>query len=187
VRAALLEVTERLLAERALDDLAVEDILQEAKVSRASFYFYFESKHAILAALLERIVDDVHGATLPYLERGETPPEQALRDANGGLLALWREHAVVMRASLENWQAVPELRDAWGGMIARFTAAAAAQIERDREAGVAQPGPDATRLAGALIAMNERCVYYAVANGDPADDEALVETLTHIWMAAIYS
>jgi AcrR family transcriptional regulator len=186
VRATLLEATERLLAERALGELAVADILKEAEVSRATFYFYFESKHAILAALLERIVDDLHGATLPYFERGETPPEQALRDAHRGLLALWREHAVVMRASLENWQAVPELRDAWGGIIARFTAAAAAQIERDREASVAQPGPDAARLAGALIAMNERCVYYAVANGDPDDDAALVETLTYVWMTAIY-
>jgi len=187
VRATLLEATERLLAERALGELAVADILKEAEVSRATFYFYFESKHAILAALLERIVDDLHGATLPYFERGETPPEQALRDAHRGLLALWREHAVVMRASLENWQAVPELRDAWGAIIARFTAAAAAQIKRDREASVAQPGPDAARLAGALIAMNERCVYYAVANGDPDDDAALVDTLTYVWMAAIYS
>lgn len=186
MRATLLESTERLLAERTLGELAVEDILREAKVSRASFYFYFESKHAILAALLERIVDDVHAAAFPYLERGETPPEQALRDALAAIVAVWREHAIVMRASLENWQAVPELRDAWGGMIGRFTAAAAAQIERDREVGVAQQGPDATRLAGALMAMNERCVYYAVASGDPADDEALVETLTHVWMAAIY-
>jgi AcrR family transcriptional regulator len=101
VRATLLEATERLLADRALGDLAVADILKEAEVSRATFYFYFESKHAILAALLERIVDDLHEATLPYFERGETPPEQALRDAHRGLLALWREHAVVMRAGLE--------------------------------------------------------------------------------------
>jgi AcrR family transcriptional regulator len=186
VRATLLEATERLLAERPLSELAVEDILREAKVSRASFYFYFESKHAILAALLERIVDDVHMAALPYLERGETPPDRALHDAVSAILAVWREHTAVMRASLENWQAVPELRDAWGGMLARFTAAAAAQIERDREADVARPGPDATQLAGALIAMNERCIYFAVSSGEPTDDAALIDTLTHVWMAAIY-
>lgn len=186
MRATLLETTERLLAERPLDELAVEDILREAKVSRASFYFYFQSKHAILAALLERIIDDVHAAALPYLERGETPPEEALRDALSAILTVWREHALVMQVSFENSQVVPELRDAWGGMIARFTAAAAAQIERDREADMAKQGPDATRLASALMAMNERCVYYAVASGEPADDAAVIDTLTHVWMAAIY-
>ena len=55
-------------------------------------------------------------------------------------------------------------------VIARFTEAAAAQIERDREQGVAPPGAEAHRLAGVLIAMNERAFYYAVSAGDPGDD-----------------
>ncbi len=75
VRAALLRPPSGCSRERSLDELAVEDVLQEAGVSRASFYFYFESKNAIVAALLERIVDKVHAASLPWFERGDTPPE----------------------------------------------------------------------------------------------------------------
>ncbi len=185
VRAALLASAERLLAQRSLEELTVEDVLQDAGVSRASFYVYFESKHAIVAALLERIVDEVHAASLPWFERGETPPEEALRSAMSGTLALWRRHSAVMSASV-HWQALPELRAVWGGVIARFTEAAAVQIERDREQGVAPPGADAHRLAGVLIAMNERCFYYAVSAGDPREDAALADTLTGVWLAAIY-
>ena len=185
VRAALLEAAERLLAERSLDDLAVEDVLREAGVSRASFYFYFESKHAIVAALLERIVDEVHASSLPWFERGDTPPGEALREAVTASLALWRRHSAVMSASV-TWQAVPELREVWGAVIARFTEAAAAQIVRDREQGLAPAGSEAHRLAGVLIAMNERAFYYAIVAGDPGEDAALVETLVGVWLAAVY-
>ena len=186
VRAALLESTERLLVERPLAELAVEVVRQDAGVSRASFYFYFESKHAIVAALLERIVDEIHAASLPWFERGDTPPEEALRHAASGSLALWRRHGAVLRAPVEQWQTAPELRDLWTGVLERFTAAAAAAIERDRELGVAPPGLDARRLAGVLVAMNERSFYYAVSAASPGDDPKLVDTLTAVWVASVY-
>jgi hypothetical protein len=91
-----------------------------------------------------------------------------------------------MIATVEHWQSVPELRDIWGEVMDRFTAAGAAQIERDRAAGVAPPGADAHRLAGVLVAMNERCFYYAISAADPADDDQLAETLAGVWLAAVY-
>ena len=183
---AILESTERLLAERPLAELAVAEVLEDAGVSRASFYFYFQSKHAIVAALLERIVDEVYTAASPWFERGETPPREALIAATSGSLALWREHGAVMSAVIEHWASAPELREIWGGVMESFTDAAAAQIERDREAGVAPPGADPQKLAGVLVAMNERCYYFAISAGDPTDDPALVETLTGVWLASIY-
>ncbi len=62
-------------------------------------------------------------------------------------LALWRRTSAVMSASV-SWQTVPELREVWGGVIARFTEAAAAQIERDREQGVALRAPRRTGWPG---------------------------------------
>jgi AcrR family transcriptional regulator len=186
VAAAILDAAERLLGERGLGELTVADVLVEAGVSRGSFYFYFESKEAVVAALLERIVDEVHAASLPWFERGDTPPEVALRQACEGSLALWRRHAPVLRSTVELWQAVPEIRDLWGEVLDRFTTAAAAQIEKDRDAGVAPPGPPAAALAGALIAMNERCFYFAIVGTGEATDPQLVDALTWIWLSAVY-
>src|SRR2546429_1355263 len=85
-RDALLAAAERLLAERPLDELTVADILREAGVSRASFYFYFASKHDVVVALAERVIDEVRLAALPWLERSELAPEDALRAAMRGAL-----------------------------------------------------------------------------------------------------
>ena len=186
VAAAILDAAERVLAERTLAELTVADVLDAAGVSRGSFYFYFESKEAVVAALLERIVEEIHAASLPWLERGDTPPERALRDAITGSLALWRRHAPVLRSTVEAWQAVPEIRDLWGQVLHRFTTAAAAQIEKDRAAGVATPGPPPKALAGALVAMNERCFYFALVGTEAASDEQLVETLTWVWLRSVY-
>ena len=49
LRENILAATERLLAERSFADLAVSEILTAAGVSRGSFYFYFDSKHDVLA------------------------------------------------------------------------------------------------------------------------------------------
>ena len=186
VAGSILDAAEELLAERGLTDLTVADVIESAGVSRGSFYFYFESKQAVVAALLERIVEEVHEAALPWFERGETPPEPALRAAIGGSLALWRRHASVLRSTVESWQSNPGIRELWGEVIDRFTRAAAAQIERDREAGVAPEGPPADALAGALVAMNERSFYFAVVGTAPGSDSRLEDALTHVWLSAIY-
>src|SRR4051794_3552658 len=91
-REALLSAAERLLADHALNELTVADLLREAGVSRASFYFYFASMQDVVIALAGRIIDEVEIAARPWLERGELGPEDALREALAGSLDVWRRH-----------------------------------------------------------------------------------------------
>lgn len=187
---AVCDALERLLATRALADLSVAEILREAGISRGSFYFYFASKDAVLAALAERVTDEVFEATQTWLHREEgQPPEPALRAAMQGALALWRAHAPVMRAMVESWRSDPELDAAWRRLIGRFTSSAAEQIERERASGIAPAGIDAAPLGAMLTWMTERALYLAISDGEPAfaDDEVLVATLTHVWWRAIYA
>ena len=190
IEAAVCAALERLLAERSLADLSVADILREAQVSRGSFYFYFASKNAVLAALAERVNEEVYAATQTWLHRepGE-PPQEALRSALLGVLALWRAHAPVFRAMVETWRGDPELDDAWRRLMARFTTASAEQIERERAAGVAPPGLDAEVLGATLTWTTERVLYLAISDGDPqfADDGRVIDALVHVWWRAIYA
>ncbi len=50
----LLEAGMQVMAERGYDDTSVSDILTEAGLSTRSFYRQFDSKHALLLALIER-------------------------------------------------------------------------------------------------------------------------------------
>jgi TetR/AcrR family transcriptional regulator, ethionamide resistance regulator len=188
-RDALLVSAERLLDDRKIADLTVADVLGDAGVSRASFYFYFASKHDLVIALSEQIMGEVDQTAMPWLERAELEPAEAVRAATRGTLGVWERHGAVLRAIAESWHASPELGDLWGGFVERFVARARAQIERERASGVApQDGPDAGALAAALIWMNERAFYLWSSRSEPelADTETVVETLTAIWVAAIY-
>ncbi|MCU1616028.1 MAG: regulatory protein TetR, partial [Frankiales bacterium] len=51
--AAILATFERLLAERPLSAVSVDDLARGAGISRPTFYFYFPSKDAVLLTLLD--------------------------------------------------------------------------------------------------------------------------------------
>ncbi len=184
---AILAAAERLFETLSLEELTVGELAREAGVSRASFYFYFESKQAVLAALVEAVLAEVTEAANPWLERSEQEPEAALRTALSGTVATWRRHGAVLRAAVESSRAAPEIGALWRQYLSGFVDAAAAQIQRDRDAGLApEDGLDAQALAAALIWMNERTFYMMTAHGDPAGDAQMIETLTAVWLRAVY-
>src|SRR5689334_22299679 len=73
LRETILAATEDLLATRQFRDLAVSDIIGAAGVSRGTFYFYFDSKHDVLAELVRRAVAGGHEAAGPWLARPDDP------------------------------------------------------------------------------------------------------------------
>src|SRR6201994_3908804 len=52
---AILATAERLLQERPLADFSVDDLAKGAGISRPTFYFYFQSKNAVLLSLLDQM------------------------------------------------------------------------------------------------------------------------------------
>src|SRR5688500_18105157 len=113
VRDSVLAAAERLLGRMSLEELTVGVLAGEAGVSRASFYIYFESKQAVVVALLENVLAEVHRAAKPWLERADSPPEEALQAALGGSLAVWRRHGAVLRAGVESTRSAPEIGELW--------------------------------------------------------------------------
>src|SRR4249919_2505391 len=55
---AILATAERLLEERSLHEISVDDLARGAGISRPTFYFYFPSKDAVLLALMDRMVEE---------------------------------------------------------------------------------------------------------------------------------
>ena len=53
---AIFEATEKLLGEHSLQEVSVAQIIAEAGLSRATFYFYFGSKYSVAASLLGDLV-----------------------------------------------------------------------------------------------------------------------------------
>ena len=172
-----------------LHDMTVADIIAEAGVSRATFYFYFSSKFAVLNALLVQVMEEIFQVAQPYLSRSEgEPPAEALRLGLEAATAVWSDHRAVLRATAQHWHAVPELQELWMTVFARFTEAFAAEIDRERAAGLAPEGPDSRQLAACLLHGTERCLYIAGLRVDKnlPDEKEIVAPLLALWQGGIY-
>src|SRR5215213_5274814 len=55
---AILDTAERLLEERPLAEISVDDLAKGAGISRPTFYFYFPSKDAVVLTIIDRLVAD---------------------------------------------------------------------------------------------------------------------------------
>jgi TetR/AcrR family transcriptional regulator, ethionamide resistance regulator len=178
---AILATCERLLDEKPLGEIGVDELAAGAGISRPSFYFYFESKDAVLRTLVERLADAMYADAASFLARDDEDPELTISRSIGAAADQWREHGPVLRAAVEAWGTVPELQAFWEAVIGRFVDQAAARIAQE---GV----PEADSLAKALIWMNERCFYTSSLGAGPAlGDDELVPTLTAIWLRAIFT
>ena len=182
----ILSATRELLRERRFDGLSVADILTAAGVSRASFYFYFPNKQAVLAELVRRAVAQGRQAAHPWTD-GRQDPVTALRAGTQEGARLWRENAGVLMAIVENWASDPDLRALWLEQMDLFTDAAVARIQSDPQALRRLSGMNVRAVAASLTWHGERLYYLAAAGIPPFDDEdTLVDVLTDTWTATLY-
>jgi AcrR family transcriptional regulator len=102
-RNAILDVAQRLVGSRGYEQMTIQDILDDLKISKGAFYHYFDSKQALLEALIERMQDEVdqllspitHDPHLSALDK-----LQRLFDA----LAQWKtEQKAFLVALLQVW------------------------------------------------------------------------------------
>jgi TetR/AcrR family transcriptional regulator, ethionamide resistance regulator len=186
LRESILAATATLLAGRPFGELAVSDILGAARVSRGTFYFYFDSKHDVLAELVRRAVAQGHAAASPWLAR-PADPVAALRAGITAGAELWQANAPVLRAIVENWRTDPRLTALWLAQMQTFTDATVTQISADPEVLGRLGGLDITAVASSLTWLGERLYYLAAIGTPPFDDQdTLVSTMLRIWVSTLY-
>ncbi len=66
-RNAILDAAQRAVVTRGYEQMAIADILGELQISSGAFYHYFDSKPALLLALVERIGNEIEEIVLPIV------------------------------------------------------------------------------------------------------------------------
>jgi TetR/AcrR family transcriptional regulator, ethionamide resistance regulator len=181
--------TARLLERESFNAISVAQILTEANVSRATFYFYFASKFSVLSGLLENAMNDIFETVQPFLTRSaEDPPDVALERSIRAVTHAWRRHRAVLQAANHHWHSESELRRLWLGIVERFVVAGAAEIDRERAAGMIASAVPSRTLAATLFWGTERVLYIAGLGVEPnlADEEAAVGPLVTMWQGTLY-
>lgn len=177
-RKELLVVALRVFSERGYHQTRIADIIEAAGVARGTFYLYFESKHAIFAALLDDLLGRMR-ASVVGVEVGEGAPAldvqieetlvrvlQAFKDAPALATVILREAVGLdaeidrklestfaelhawLRQSLENGKALGLLRDIDAEMAAWVILGS---VERCARVVLEQPDVDLRRVAKAIL------------------------------------
>jgi AcrR family transcriptional regulator len=184
---AILATAERLLEERPLHEISVDDLARGAGISRPTFYFYFESKDAVLLTLLDRMVAEARANRGEALERFAEDPPRWLRHAITAIYETFRAHRAVSVAGADARATSAEVRDLWARVMEGFVVETTAAIEAERARGAAPGGVPARDLAIALNSMNERVLQATFAGHPPAiDEENVVDVMLSVWLSAIY-
>jgi TetR/AcrR family transcriptional regulator, ethionamide resistance regulator len=185
---AILETAERLLEERPLSEISVDDLAKGAGISRPTFYFYFPSKDAVVLTIVDRLVAAAAGSreqALTVLAEGD--PRAGLRQGLEDLYSAFRSRRAVTLAAAELRMTNPEARELWTQVMEGWVNDVTAVIEAERARGAAPPGEPARDLAIALVQMNERAQYATFADESPSlEQDRVLDVLVEIWLRAIY-
>jgi AcrR family transcriptional regulator len=66
-RNAILDVAQRLVYTKGYEQMTIQDMLDDLQISKGAFYHYFDSKQAVLEALVERLGEEVVQLLLPIV------------------------------------------------------------------------------------------------------------------------
>jgi AcrR family transcriptional regulator len=117
-RNAILDAARRFLYTKGYEQMTIQDIMDDLQISKGAFYHYFDSKQALLEALVERMMDEglqtitpiTHDPQLPALEKFQrffdtlTRWKVARKDFFLALLHVWYtdDNAIVRQKMLTN-------------------------------------------------------------------------------------
>lgn len=102
-RNEILDVALQLVYTKGYEAMTVQDILDRLKISKGAFYHYFDSKPALLEALVDRMQVEAEQAVLPVLSN---PDLNALEKLHGWFASAYRwktEHRAMVIGLLDIW------------------------------------------------------------------------------------
>jgi AcrR family transcriptional regulator len=67
-RTAILDAAQRLIYTKGYEQMTIQDVLDTLRISKGAFYYYFDSKPALLDALLARAQDEVLAVLRPIAQ-----------------------------------------------------------------------------------------------------------------------
>jgi AcrR family transcriptional regulator len=84
-REAFIDAAQRLIQARGFEQMSIQDLLDELNTSRGAFYHYFDSKVALLEAVVDRMVRDGTAALEPVVADPRLPAVDKLQRVFAGV------------------------------------------------------------------------------------------------------
>jgi AcrR family transcriptional regulator len=155
-----------------------------AGIARSGFYFYFESKQALLAALVDQVLGENDEEMAEWLA-SDGLDRGALRRGLGRSLARWLVDGRWLREAFISPFPGPEMMQVRARLMTNGCTAFRTRIERHVRAGVTVGGPP--ELVATMV-MNLRIMTFSDAYGNPGayTEDELLDTLTDAILRLVY-
>ncbi len=181
-RELLLESAEELLSEIPADKLTLDDVAARAGLSRSGVYFYFDSKWALLDALIDQRSTELTQRALDGADDMSIPDLcQQFVDA---ALFSWRNHGAIFNAAVERASHGGDATAAWRAVMCQCVDALVPRLADNSAVDTAAIG-DARTTVEMASWMVERNFYMLFSRQHTVKEErelaaALVEAALRI-------
>lgn len=188
-RHAIVQAVRELLEEKPFSELSVSMISDRAGVARSGFYFYFDSKYAVLAHLIGEANQELEELTHSFAPRGpeETPTAFAERMVRSAA-AVYAHNDPVMSACNAARHTDAEIREILDGFNEAVVAQIVPIVEAEIRNGTADPiTDDIYGLVRTLAATTAFTLSGESAFLGPGHDmDAAVRILEKLWLRALW-
>ncbi|NMO55891.1 TetR/AcrR family transcriptional regulator [Actinoplanes sp. TBRC 11911] len=187
------EIQARILAavERSLEggerftDLSVQRIVETAGIASSTFYVHFRDKSDVLLSLAAKLKDTSFNRVTVWDPDG-TDPFPAMVEILTGVIAVYREHAALLRAVLEVAAYDEAVRQMWNDELERQVALGRRWLEAAQRDGMTSAGVRTDTAVRVLVHGGIQAITHHIATGDPADDAAVAREIAEIqWFGAL--
>lgn len=185
---AFVDVAQRLIQSKGYEAMSIQDVLDEASASRGAFYHYFDSKEALLEAVVDRMADGALAAVAPVAEDPSISATEKLRRVFDGMAQFKMARVDLVMAILESWVSDENalVREKFGRtLVTKLGPLLAKIIAQGKAEGVfdvAAAEPAARVLVSLLWAANQTASQLYVARRANSVSYAEVEAiLTAFW------
>ncbi|MDT5150486.1 MAG: hypothetical protein QOI01_2219 [Mycobacterium sp.] len=185
-RDAIVSAVRELLEVKAFSDLSVSMISERAGVARSGFYFYFDSKYAVLAVVVADAMAELDKLTHDFAprEEGETPAEFARRMV-GSAAAVFSHNDPIMKACTLAQNTDAQLRDMMNDFSDTVIDKIVGLVKQDT--GARPISDDLPALVRTLTATTALTLSNDSAFVGRDDDSArAIEVLERLWLNALW-
>jgi AcrR family transcriptional regulator len=168
-RDAFLDVAQRLVQTKGYEAMSIQDVLNELEASKGAFYHYFDSKQALLEAVVERFADGAIADLAPVLHDPTLPALRKVERFFAGIARRKAEQKDLVLAIIEVWNSDGNaiVREKLRRLtVSRMTPLLAAVITQGINEGVfraASADETATVIVSLMLGFQELANEYFIA------------------------
>ena len=187
-----MQAVRELLQEKPFAELSVSTISLRAGVARSGFYFYFDSKYAVLAQILAEAVEELEELTQYFAPRqpGESPEQFAKRMVRSAA-AVYAHNDPVMTACNAARHTDIEIREILEQQFEMVLGQIVDVVDAEMKAGTANPISDdiptlVRTVAGTTALMLGGEPILVGGQGLQGGVERRVRVLEQLWLNSLW-